>query len=86
LQIGQEMDSFYSFKNSKKITLVGITYEGEDTNEDEHEGSPTNVLESLFSVDCLPCLELEYFNFTKLPTHFCGFKYLITLYLSFIHT
>ena len=37
----QEMDSFCSFKNSKKVTLVGKTYEGEDTDEDEHEGSPT---------------------------------------------
>jgi hypothetical protein len=70
LQIDQEMDSYVTSKIVKKITLVGITYEGEDIDEDEHEGSPRDVLESLFLVDCLPCLELKYFNFTKLPTHF----------------
>jgi len=70
----------------KRIALVGINYKGKDTYEYEHEGIQVDVQKYLFLVDCLPCLEINYFNFTKLPTDFHdSFKYLITLYLSFIH-
>jgi hypothetical protein len=53
------MDSLCSLNNSKKITLSGIIYKGEDTYEDERNGSPISVLESLFLVNYIPCLELK---------------------------